>query len=131
MKPYSNDFRQKIVQTHHQEQTSILQTAKRFNVSYSFVWKLLHRHEQTGAVAPHPHGGGQKPKLKAEHFALLVQLVEQHNDATLEQLCERLYVQTQVRISRATMGRWVLHLELTRKKRRSTQMKRTVSASKV
>ena len=64
MKPYSNDFRQKIVQTHHQVQTSILQTAKRFNVSYSFVWKLLHRHEQTGAVAPHPHGGGQKPKLK-------------------------------------------------------------------
>ena len=129
MKPYSNDFRQKIVQTHHQEQTSMLQTAKRFNVSYSFVWKLLQRHEQTGTVDPNPHGGGQKPKLNAEQFALLVQLVEHQNDATLDQLCDQLYAQTQVRISRATMGRWVLHLRLTRKKRLFTQTKPTVSAS--
>lgn len=40
MKAYSNDFRTKIVETNWKELESIQQTADRFGVSYSFVWKL-------------------------------------------------------------------------------------------
>ncbi len=65
MKAYSNDFRQKIVETNRQELESIGQTADRFHVSYSFVWKLLERYRDTGKVNPKPHGGGAKPKLTA------------------------------------------------------------------
>lgn len=57
-----------------------LQTADRFHVSYSFVWKLLERYRETGKVNPKPHGGGAKPKLNQQQVA---KLVEQDNDATL------------------------------------------------
>lgn len=63
MKAYSNDFRQKIMDTNWKALESIQQTADRFGVSYSFVWKLLNRYGEMGLVDPKPHGGGAKPKL--------------------------------------------------------------------
>ncbi len=44
------------------------------------------------------------------------QLIEQKNDATLEELVIQLEEKIAVRVSRATMGRIVLKLKLTRKK---------------
>ncbi len=52
MRAYSNDFRTKIVETNWFELESIQQTADRFGVSYSFVWKLLNRYGETGLVNP-------------------------------------------------------------------------------
>ncbi len=79
MKAYSNDLRQKIVETHSRERESIGQTAERFHVSYSFTWKLIKGYEQTGKVSPKPHGGGAKPKLKGEQLGVVAQLIEQKN----------------------------------------------------
>lgn len=107
MKAYSNDFRQKIVETNRQELESIRQTADRFHVSYSFVWKLLERYRDTGKVNPKPHGGGAKPKLNQEQMALVAQLVEQNNDATLEELLKQLQATAEVKVSPCTMGRIV------------------------
>jgi transposase len=117
MKAYSNDFRAKIVETHLKEKNSIFKTAQRFNVSYSFVWKLLRRYEQTGEVQPRPHGGGQSPKLTPEQVEQVEQLVEADNDATLEELSNQLHEKIGIRVSRATMGRIVQKLQLTRKKK--------------
>ena len=116
MKAYSNDFRTKIVETNWKELESIQQTADRFGVSYSFVWKLINRYEEIGLVSPKPHGGGAKPKLNPEQLAVVTQLVEQDNDATLEELVTQLQAKIGVLVSRATMGRVVRHLKLTRKK---------------
>lgn len=116
MKAYSNDFRQKIVEANRQELESIGQTADRFHVSYSFVWKLLERYRDTGKVNPKPHGGGAKPKLNQQQMAVVAQLVEQNNDATLEELLKQLQATAEVKVSRATMGRIVQKLKLTRKK---------------
>jgi transposase len=117
MKAYSNDFRTKIVETHLKEKTSIYKTAQRFNVSYSFVWKLLKRYEQTGEVQPRPHGGGQCPKLTKEQVEQVASLVEANKDATLEELADQLHEKIGIRVSRATMGRIVQQLQLTRKKK--------------
>lgn len=116
MKAYSNDFRTKIVETNRKELESIQQTASRFNVSYSFVWKLLKRYEKTRKVDLLPHGGGTKPKLDQKQLTVVAQLVEQDNDATLEELVTQLQATREIRISRATMGRIVQKLRLTRKK---------------
>lgn len=116
MKAYSNDLRQKIVETNRRERESIQQTAKRFDVSYSFVWKLVRGYEQTGLVSPKPHGGGAKPKLKGEQLEVVAQLIEQKNDATLEELVMQLEEKIGCTVSRATMGRVVLKLKMTRKK---------------
>jgi len=77
MKAYSNDFRQKILETNWFELESIQQTAARFGVSYSFVWKLLERYGEMGKVNPKPDGGGAKSKLDTQQLAVVAQLVEQ------------------------------------------------------
>ena len=115
MKAYSNDFRTKIVETNWKELESIQQTADRFSVSYSLVWKLLNRYGEIGLVFPKPHGGGAKPKLNTQQLTVVAQLVEQDNDATLEELVTQLQAKIGVKLSRATMGRVVQKLKLTRK----------------
>ena len=52
MKPYSKDFPQKILETKQKTGESIQETAQRFQVSYSFVQKLLKRYEEERTVEP-------------------------------------------------------------------------------
>ena len=51
-----------------------------------------------------------------EQLTLVELLVESDNDATLVELCEQLEQNTQVKISRSTMGRITQKLNLTPKK---------------
>lgn len=117
MKAYSNDLRQKILEAYFKGEGSIRQVAKRFSVSKSFVEKILKRYRETGKIAALPRGGKVPAKLTTEQMLLVAQLVEEDNDATLEELCKRLNEKIQVRVSRATMGRVVVKLKLTRKKK--------------
>ncbi len=50
---------------------------------------MLKRHQTEGTIEPKPHTGGFAGKL-ANHLDLVQQLVEQDNDATLEELCAQL-----------------------------------------
>jgi len=56
------------------------------------------------------------PKLNSSQLVVVDQLIEQKNDTTLEELVSQLEEKVGVRVSRATMGRVVLKLKLTRKK---------------
>jgi len=67
-------------------------------------------------VEPRAHGGGRVAKLSVEQEKVLVNLVAEDNDAILVELCARLEQQIGVSVSRATMGRIVQKLKLTRKK---------------
>lgn len=92
------------------------QLAKRFRVSLSFIENLLKRYRRDGTVEARAHGGGRAAKLSIEQEMVLFTLVEEDNDAILIELCERLEQRVGVRVSRATMGRIVQKLKLTRKK---------------
>lgn len=117
MKPYSKDFRTKIVETKQKTNQSIQQIAIRFQVSYSFVSRLLKRYEATASVNPKSHGGGKQPKLNFQQINTLSQLVEEDNDATLQQLSTRLAEKTGIKVSIPTIYRLLQKLELTRKKK--------------
>lgn len=116
MKAYSVDLRQKVIDAYNQREGSQRQLAKRFGVSLTFIEKLLKRYRTDGTVEPRAHGGGQSAKLSLEQEAVLTTLIEEDNDAILVELCERLEQSVGVRVSRATMGRIVQKLKLTRKK---------------
>jgi len=122
MKAYSVDLRQKIIDAHNQQEDSQRQLAKRFRVSLTFIENLLKRYRTDGTVEPLAHGGGQVAKLTLEQQAVLAALVEEDNDAILVELCERLEQRVGVRISRATMGRILQKLKLTRKKQLCMQL---------
>lgn len=116
MKAYSLDFREKIIHIYFTERMSVRKVAKRFGVATSFVEKLLKQLRETGDILPKPHAGGPKPKLNEAQLNLVKALVEADNDATLDQLRQRLADETSISISRATMGRVLQQLGLTRKK---------------
>jgi transposase len=117
MKPYSKDFRTKIIETKQKTNESIQQIANRFQVSYSFVYRLLKRYEAYSSVEPTPHGGGKPPKINSQQIEILSQLVEEDNDATLQQLSVRLTEKTGIKVSIPTICRLLQRLELTRKKK--------------
>lgn len=116
MKAYSLDFRQKIMEVHHEGKTSQRQLAKRFKVAVSFVEKLIKQEKETGSIVPKGHGGGTKPKLTPEQKEVVAKLVTANNDSTLAELCDQLEAHVGVRVSRSTMGRVTQKLKLTVKK---------------
>jgi transposase len=117
MQPYSIDFRKKIIEVYEQEKISIRNLAKRFYVSKSFVQKLLKQEQQTGDISPKRQGGNSPPKVQGADLVTLTEIIENNNDATLEELCELLEEQTGIKVSRATMGRISHNLDYTFKKK--------------
>lgn len=124
MKPYPVEFRQKIIEVQERENLSIRKLAKRFCVAPSFVQKLLKQFQETGDIHPLPQGGSPEPKLKPEQLVDLVEIIETHNDATLEELCDLLEEKLKVRVSRATMGRLMQKLDYSVKKNSLRRRKR-------
>lgn len=129
MKAYSLDLRQKILRASDQGLGSQRAMATLFGVSLSFVEKLLRRRRATGDIAPRPHAGGRRASCDAAALAQIRRFVHEQPDATLAELCERLWTQQHLRVSVPTMGRIVLHLKLPRKKSRSMPMSATPSGS--
>ena len=90
--------------------------AKRFHVSLSFIQRLIGRYLDTGLVEALPHKSGNPAKIKEEHYPILQKVVEENNDATLEELCIQMELKTKVKISRSGMCKTLEKLQLTRKK---------------
>ena len=116
MQPYSIDFRQKIIEVYEQEKISIRNLAQRFYVTKSFIQKLLKQYKETGDIKPKRQGGNSPPKVQGADLVTLTEIIENNNDATLEELCELLPAKTGVKVSRATMGRISQKLNYTLKK---------------
>ena len=130
MKAYSLDLREKILESYLHQEGSIRQLAKRFKVSFRFVWGLIHRFRHTGSVAPKPHGGGNPPRINASGLERLREFVTQHPDATLKELCERFEASYGMKPSTSSLHRALDKLGLTRKKKRFMPRSRTVKMSR-
>src|SRR5947208_10701248 len=105
MTAYSQDLRQRILDTIQRGEGSVRQIARRFLVSVSFVTRLLQLHRSTGSLEPRPHGGGNPAVLESEDLERLRELIRQQPDATLEECRQRLGVScSTMTISRA-LGR--------------------------
>src|SRR4029077_17473249 len=113
MTPYSQDLRQRILETVQRGEGSLRQIAQRFLVSLSFVVRLLQTYRRTGSIQPRPHRGGNPAKLGPEDLERLRELVRQQPDATLEELRQRL----RVACSTMTICRALKKLGLPRKKK--------------
>src|SRR5215469_16474014 len=90
MRPYSQDLRQRVVETIRRGDGSVREIARRFLVSVSFVTRLLQLHRTTGSVQPRPHGGGNPAVLGPEQLDRLRELIRLQPDATLEECRQRL-----------------------------------------
>ena len=117
MKPYSIDFREKVVKAYEKGNTSIRKLAARFDVSKAFVQKLLKQQKTSGHVQPGKQGGNMQSQLHG-YSTQLTQMVEKHPDATLSEYCEYWEETYGSWLSTSTMCRALQRLQLPRKKRR-------------
>ncbi|MEL6931453.1 MAG: IS630 family transposase, partial [Cyanobacteria bacterium J06600_6] len=117
MKPYSIDLRQKIIKVYEQENISIRKLAQRFQVSKSFIQKLIKQYRETGDINPQVQGGSPPTKINPEQLVVLMEIIDSNNDATLEELCDLLQEKTGITVSRSTMGRITLRLNYTGQKK--------------
>lgn len=117
MKPYSSDLCEKIIRAYRNGEGSFRDLAKRFTVSLNFVWLLWQRYLATGSVQPKPHRGGRRSVITQERLLELCELVEQQNDATLEELRDRFQEKTGISVSCGTISRALKKLKLSRKKK--------------
>ena len=125
MRPYSVDFRQKIIDVWEKERISIRELAKRFNVAKSFIQKLLKQYQETGDIRPRPQGGSPPSKLNSEQLVILVEIIEANRDATLQELSNLLSEKTQIKVSRSTLGRITKKLKQSFPKKRPTSPKKS------
>jgi transposase len=115
MKPYSSEFREKIVKIYEQSDTSIRKVAAKFDVSKGFVQKILKQRQRTGPVQPQQQGGSLKSVLYSRRTEL-TQMVEKHPDSTLSEYCEYWRLNYNEAVSPSMMCRELQKQNLTRKK---------------
>ncbi|SRR5579883_250659 len=124
MKAYSLDLRQKIVDTYIKGGISQRQLASRFRVALSFIEKLLKRYRETGSIEPKVRTQQTPPKLNEQQLNVLKEIVSEDNDATLEEIRNKLEQKTGVLIGRSTVDRMLQRMEITVKKNITSRRKR-------
>jgi transposase len=115
MKPYSIDFREKVVKAYESGNTSVRKLAARFEVSKAFVQRMLKQKKISGHLQPGKPGRSMKGELEG-HSAQLALMVEKYPDATLSEYCEYWGETHNQWISTSTMCRALQREQLTRKK---------------
>ena len=125
-KAYSLDLRRKVFAAWQHGEQSQAAVGARFGVSESFVSDLAALHRQSGDVACRPRGGGRRSLATPAALEHLGGLVAAHNDHTIAEHHADMLA-AGFSMSAATVGRLLLRLRFTRKKRRSKTMKPAVS----
>ena len=126
-KAYSLDLRRKVFAAWQNGEGSQAPVGARFGVSESFVGDLAALHRQTGEVAPRPRGGGRRSLATPAALEHLRGLVTLHNDHTIAEHHAGMAA-AGFALSAATVGRMLLRLRQTRKKRRSRTTRPAASA---
>jgi len=116
-KAYSQDLRDRIIRA-VDGGASRRATATKFEVSVSFVIRLIQRWRMTGSAKVRGTGGRPQHRL-APHGELVDRLLAARRDTTLEELREALGREGVI-VSRSAVDRYLTARGLTRKKRQAT-----------
>jgi transposase len=118
MKAYSTDLRERVIASVESGECNIPVAARRYKVSEPSIERWLGRKRKTGSSAPLPHAGGVPRRLAAAE-AVIRSAVKAQPDATLQELCEQVEKETQIKSDPSMMCRELARLKLPRKKSRS------------
>jgi transposase len=125
-KPYSDDLRKRVVRA-VEGGSSRHRAAGQFDVSVSFVVKLMQRFQATGSFKPGDFGGHREPKL-ARHEAFVRELVDQTPSATLLELQKKLG-ERGVEVGKSSIARFLKRLRISYKKKRFARPSRSARTS--
>ena len=126
-KAYSQDLRERVIGA-VDGGLGTCACARLFQVSVSYVSKVLSRRQSTGETTARPMGRGPRPKL-AEHHDALRRRVAVAPDATLVELQAWLAKERGVQVSVGRVWAALRLLRLTLKKSHSTRPSRNALTS--
>ena len=115
MRAYSSDLRERVIGMARHTDLTQPQLATLFSLSLSTVEEWLRTFRHAGRTEPLPHAGGAQRVLQP-YAQVIRQVVHQHPDATLEELCTDVAAQSGVRANPSMMCRELQILKLPRKK---------------
>lgn len=115
MKAYSQDLRERIVQTVDEGKTQA-ETAHLFKVSLKTVERYIRQRREKGHLLSKPIPG-RPPTKRALLEAKLQPQLEKKPDATLQEHCTTWEAETGIKVSISTMSRAIDHLQWTFKKK--------------
>lgn len=105
MRPYSSDLRLRVLKAYLSGEGSQREIARRYDVSRSFVQKLIRQYNETGSVDARPHGGGARKKVGIEGSPILQDIVARKPEATLDEISTEYARHTGVEVSVSTIHR--------------------------
>lgn len=108
------DLRERVVQAYDARKGTQAEIARLFNVSISWIQKLLRFRRATGSLAPKPHGGGRAAKFSGARLEALRKDVETHPDASLEELLTRSNIDGSIMAVHRALERLDCHLKKSR-----------------
>jgi len=104
-KAYSIDLRERVA-NFVKAGNSCNSSASHFNVSVSFVVKLMQAFRATGSLDPKPGGGRRHCKLEAHRGFLLARIVDEA-DITMRELADELATEGTT-VAPASISRWFI-----------------------
>lgn len=125
-RPLSMDLRERVLEA-VEGGSSRCAAAERFGLSASCAIKLMQRWNETGSLEPGQMGGHKEHALAA-HAERVRALVQARPDLTIDELHAQL-TRDGIAVGRSAVGRFLQHLGLTRKKRRSMRPSRAARTS--
>ena len=117
---YSLDLRERVVafvEAGHSRHAA----AAHFDVSVSFVVKLMTAWRTRGSLAPKAAGGRRHAKLEP-HRAFLLERVGEKDDITMPELAAELLAATGVQVAPASLSRWLIRAGYRFKKNAAGQL---------
>ena len=125
MRAYSLDLRTRVVDAVDKQIGTQKEVASLFGVGCTFSKKLLWQRRESRTLAPKSQGGGHGPKLAGpQREGVRSSIVQEQNDATLEEVQAYVASKLGVEVSQATVSRVLQSLDLPRKKTSSGQRTR-------
>jgi transposase len=123
--PTSSEVRKIIVNLIEQGKLNNLQIAKIVGVSPNTIGNIYQLYKKTGSVEPKPHRGGNPGWFLDSDYPLLKQLVDEDNDATLQELARMFEAKTGDLPAISTLDDALTKLGITRKKNEDRDRKRS------
>ncbi len=115
MKAYSTDLRERAVNSVESGECNIPEAARRFTVSEASLERWLAQQRATQSRAPRPRAGGV-PRVLAAAEAVIRAAVAEQPDAPLQELCDRVAEDCQIKSDPSRRCREMARLNLPLKK---------------
>ena len=123
--PISTDLRERVTAAHLRGEGSYAELSERFEVGAASVSRWLRLVREQGSVDPKPARGGTRSLIPDERLEEFKALVQDHADATLEEMVALVAAEMKIAVTNSTLVRTFKRARITRKKSRSMPRNRT------